>query len=157
MATQNYERFMRMALEEADIGGGEGNTAVGTVITKGDEVIAKGRNRVNSTHDFTAHCEIDALRNAENALGHYDFSGMTLLSTAEPCPLCCGAIMLTGISTVVMGQRIAPPRSRFGDYAIEKLIEMAKWDDKLEVVSGILPQECADMRQQWEERNAAKA
>ena len=154
---EDYERFMRMALEEANIGGGEGNSAVGTVIIKGDEVVAKGRNVVISTRDFTAHCEIDALRNAEKALGHHDFSGMALLTTAEPCPLCCGAIMLTGISTVVMGQRIARPPSRFGDYAIEKLIEMAKWDDRLKVVSGILPQECADMRRQWEERNAAKA
>ncbi len=153
----DHERFMRMALEEAEIGGGEGNTAVGTLITRGDEVIAKGRNLVNSTHDFTAHCEIDALRNAEKALGHYDLSGMTLLTTAEPCPLCCGAIMLTGISTVVMGQRMAPATSRFGDYAIDKLIQMAKWGDRLEVVSGILPQECAEMRRRWEERNAAKA
>ena len=152
---QDYERFMRMALDEAEIGGGEGNNAVGTVITRGDEVIAKGRNVVNSTHDFTAHCEIDALRNAEKSLGHFDFSGMTLISTAEPCPLCCGAIMLCGISTVVMGQRSAPPRNRFGDYTIEKLIEMSKWGDRIEVVSGVMPQECADMRAKWEVRNAA--
>ena len=96
-------------------------------------MVAKGRNRVNSTHDFTTHCEIDALRNSENSLGHFDFSGMTLLTTAEPCPLCWGAIMLCGISTVVMGQRSAPLGNRFGDHTIEKLIQMSKWDDRLEV------------------------
>ena len=155
--TQDQERFMRMAMVEAEKAGGEGNNAVGTVITRGDTVIAKGRNQVKTTLDITAHCETDALKNCGPALGHVDFSGLTLYSTAEPCPLCCGAIMVSGISTVVMGHILEPPRRRFGDYTIEKLIEMAKWGDRLQVVTGILPQECADMRFKWEERNASKA
>ena len=154
---QDHERFMRMALKEAAKAGGEGNTAVGTVITRGDTVVARGRNLVNSTLDVTAHCEVDALRSGGKALGHVDFSGHTLYTTAEPCPMCCGAIMVSGISTVVMGARPAPSRRRFGDYTIEKLIQMASWGDGLQVVTGIMPQACADMRRHWEERNFAGA
>ena len=153
---QDHERFMRLALEEAAKAGGEGNAAVGTVITRADTVVAKGRNLVNSTLDVTAHGETDALRKGGRALGHVDFSGHTLYTTAEPCPMCCGAIMVSGVSTVVMGARQYPSRHRFGDYAIEKLIQMANWGDRLQVVTGIMPQECADMRRQWEEWNAAK-
>ncbi len=87
---QDHDQFMRMALEEADNAGSEGNIAVGSVITSGDSVVAKGRNLVNSTLDVTAHCETDALRNGGKALGHVDFSGHTLYTTAEPCPMCCG-------------------------------------------------------------------
>ena len=155
--SQDHERFMRMALEEAEIAGGEGNSAVGTVITRGDTVVVKGRNQVTSKLDITAHCETDALVNCGPALGHVDFSGHTLYTTAEPCPMCCGALMVGGISTVVMGARLEPPRRLFGDYTIEKLIEMCSWGDRLQVVTGILPQECADMRKKWQERNAAKA
>ena len=151
---QDHERFMRMALEEAARAGAEGNNAVGTVITHGDEVVAKGRNRVNSTTDPTAHCETDAIREAGKATGKVDFTGHTLYTTAEPCPMCCGALMASGFSTVVMGARPEPARRRFGDYDIEKLIEMADWGDRLSVVTGILPRECADMRREWEERRA---
>ena len=149
---QEHERFMRIALEEADKAGSEGNVAVGSVITRGDIVVARGRNLVNSTLDVTAHCETDALRNAGKAMGHVDFSGHTLYTTAEPCPMCCGAIMASGISTVVMGARPEPAQRRYGDYTIEKLIQLATFGDKLQVVTGILPQACADMRRKWEEQ-----
>ena len=49
---QDHDHFMRMALEEADNAGSEGNIAVGSVITSGDSVVAKGRNLVNSTLDM---------------------------------------------------------------------------------------------------------
>ena len=117
----DHERIMRMALEEADRAGGEGNIAVGSIITLGDTIVAKGRNLVNSTLDVTAHCETDALRNAGKAVGHVDFSGHTLYTTAEPCPMCCGAIMVSGISTVVLGARPVLSQRRYGEYTIEGL------------------------------------
>lgn len=153
----DHDQFMRIALEEADKAGIEGNIAVGSVITIGDSVVARGRNLVSSTLDVTAHCETDALRNGGKALGHVDFSGHTLYTTAEPCPMCCGAIMASGMSTVVMGARPEPSQRRYGDYTIEKLIELAGFEHKLQVVTGILPQVCADVRRQWEERNASNS
>ena len=154
---QDHEQFMRIALEEADKAGSEGNIAVGSVITSGDSVVAKGRNLVSSSLDVTAHCEPDALRNGGKALGHVDFSGHTLYTTAEPCPMCCGAIMVSGISMVVMGARPEPSQRRYGDYTVEKLIQLAGFEQKLQVVTGILPQVCADLRRQWGERNANNA
>ena len=154
---QDHEQFMRIALEEADKAGSEGNIAVGSVITSGDSVVAKGRNLVSSSLDVTAHCETDALRNGGKALGHVDFSGHTLYTTAEPCPMCCGAIMVSGISMVVMGARPEPSQRRYGDYTVEKLIQLAGFEQKLQVVTGILPQVCADLRRQWEERNTSNA
>ena len=50
---QDHDQFMRMALEEADKAGSEGNIAVGSVIIMDDTVVAKGRNLVNSTLDVT--------------------------------------------------------------------------------------------------------
>jgi len=65
--------------------------------------------------------------------------------------------MASGISMVVMGARPEPSQRRYGDYTVEKLIQLAGFEQKLQVVTGILPQVCADLRRQWGERNANNA
>ncbi len=144
---EDHARFMRLALEEATIGGAEGNAAVGSVIVQGDTVVARGRNLVTTTSDPTAHAETVALRNAGAALQHTDFSGCTLYTTFEPCPMCCGAILVSGITTLVMGARPASTESRWGGYSVEKLIEFVAGGDRIDVVTGILIRECAEVRQ----------
>ena len=148
---QDHEKYMRMALEEGEKGGAEGNTAVGSVVVRGDTVVALGRNLVSSTHDATAHAETVAIRNAGAAQGHADLSGCTLYTTFEPCPMCCGAIMVSGIVTLVMGARHDLSVSKYGDYTVEKLVKMGKWGDRLHVVpETVLAQECVDIRRKWE-------
>jgi tRNA(adenine34) deaminase len=142
-----HERFMRIALEEAARGKAEGNVAVGSVIMQGATVVARGRNLVTSTFDPTAHAETVALREAGRALQRVDFSGCALYTTFEPCPMCCGAILASGISTLVMGGRPSLAQRFWGDYTVERLIEMAKRRDSIQVVTGILTQECVDIRQ----------
>lgn len=147
---QDHVRFMRMAIEEAAKAGREGNLAVGSVIVRDSSVVARGRNLVNTTFDLTAHAETVALREAGAALRQTDFSGCTLYTTFEPCPMCCGAIMIGGIATLVMGARPQPYQVRWGSYRVERLFQMANWGDNIEVVTGILPSECVDVRRQWE-------
>jgi tRNA(adenine34) deaminase len=143
---EDHERFMRLALEEAARGGAEGNVAVGSVIVQGNNVVARGRNLVATTLDPTAHAETVALRNAGTALQRVDFTGCTLYTTFEPCPMCCGAILASGITVLVMGARHAQAGSRWGDYTVEKLIALARRSGEITVVTGILTQECADIR-----------
>ncbi len=142
----DHERFMRIALEEAARGKAEGNVAVGSVIVQGDTIVARGRNLVTTTFDPTAHAETVALREAGRALKRVGFSGCVLYTTFEPCPMCCGAILASGITALVMGARAAPAERRWGDYTVEKLIELAGRGNTIEVVTGILTRECADIR-----------
>ena len=143
----DHERFMRMALDDAAQGKAEGNVAVGSVITQGDTVVARGRNLVTNTFDPTAHAETVALREAGRALQRVDFSGCVLYTTFEPCPMCCGAILASGISTLVMGGRPTSAERRWGEFTVERFVELAKRADSIQVVTGILPQECVDIRQ----------
>ena len=143
---EDHERLMRIALEEAARGGAEGNVAVGSIIVQDETVVARGRNLVTTDSDPTAHAETVALRNAGAALQRTDFSGCTLYTTFEPCPMCCGAILVSGITTLVMGARSAPPERRWGDYSVEALIAHTQRSDQIAVVTGILTQECADVR-----------
>ena len=137
---------MHIALDEAERAAAEGNTAVGSVLVRAERVVARGRNLVTSTSDPTAHAETVALRLAGNQLGYTDFSKSTLYTTFEPCPMCCGAILASGVQTLVMGARYVLAQSRWGGYTVEKLLELTNRTDKLIVITGILSEACADVR-----------
>ena len=110
-----HERFMRIAMGEARRGAAGGNVAVGSVVVHDENIIARGRNLVVTESDPTAHAETVALRNAGAAMGHTDFSGFTLYTTFEPCPMCCGTILASGVSTLVLGARFTDVSSRSGE------------------------------------------
>ena len=148
-----HERFIRLAIDEADKGGAEGNSAVGSIIVENNTVIGVGRNLVGASNDPTAHAETVALRETAAALGRSDFSGCALYTTFQPCPMCSGAIMVSGISTVVMGARPNPGESQYGDFSVEKLFQESGWGSKIEVVSGILTEECWKIRRDWAAKN----
>jgi guanine deaminase len=86
------DEFMKIAIMEAEKGilsrdGGP----FGAVIVKDGVVIAKGHNRVISSHDPTAHAEIVAIRLASAILERFDLSDCELYTTCEPCPMCYSA------------------------------------------------------------------
>ena len=70
-------------------------------------------------------------------MGDTDFSGFTLYTTFEPYPMCCGAILASGVSTLVLGARFSDGSSQWGDYALEKLLEMTGRGGQLRVVTGV--------------------
>ena len=142
----DHERYMRIALEEAELGAAEGNVAVGSILVSAEKVVARGRNLVTSTSDPTAHAETVALRHAGEQLGHTDFSNLTLYTTFEPCPMCCGAILSSGVHKLVMGARHDLTQSNWGAYTVEKLLDLTNRASQLIVVTGILTRECGDVR-----------
>ena len=75
----------------------------GAVVVKDGKVISKGHNHVVINNDPTHHGEIDAIRKAGKKLKTFDLSGCTLYTTAEPCPMCLGAILWANISKVYYG------------------------------------------------------
>ena len=158
----SYEKFMRIALEEAEKSANEGNQGVGSVILRGGtrEIIGRGRNLENTTHDPTAHAESMAIRNhaslfpgpeTQRSWDQYfsdppSLSGAMLFSTFEPCPMCCGAILATGISTLILGGRPKSGTSRWGDYTLERLVELTDRHNEVEIITGVLSNECFDIR-----------
>ena len=144
-----HERFMEVAIEEAQKAKAEGNVPVGTVIVRGEEIVARGRNLVYTTMDPTAHSETVALRQAGPALEQLDLSGCTLYTTFEPCPMCCGAILVAQISTLVMGGRYNPAGSSYGTYSVEKLLGLVGWGSRLELITGVLQGQGEDIMRAW--------
>ena len=64
----------------------------GCVIEKDGRVIGRGTNVVTSTHDPTAHAEIQAIREACAHLGDFQLNGCRVYTSCEPCPMCLGAL-----------------------------------------------------------------
>jgi tRNA(adenine34) deaminase len=99
----DHARYLDLTLEEAELGRREGAAPVGSVIVAPDgTILSRGRNRVLSQGDQTAHAEVDAIRNAGVAIATPPPGGGWILYTsAEPCLMCLGAILLCPIQTVV--------------------------------------------------------
>lgn len=96
--------FMKMALEEAYEGIQKGHGGpFGAVVVKSGEIVGCGHNRVLYKKDPTCHGEIEAIRDACRNLGTHDLSNCVLYTTAEPCPMCLGAIMWSNIREVYYG------------------------------------------------------
>lgn len=101
-STSSNEAFMREAIALAvdNVQSGRGGPFAALVVKEGEEV-ARGTNRVTSINDPTAHAEVIAIRNACEALGHFELTGCTLYATCEPCPMCLGAIYWARLDRVV--------------------------------------------------------
>jgi guanine deaminase len=99
---------MKLAVDEARKGiNARHGGPFGCVIVRDGEVIGSGHNEVIKQNDPTCHGEMMAIRNACKKLGSYDLSGCELYTTAEPCPMCRGAIMWANISKVYYGCNVA--------------------------------------------------
>jgi tRNA(adenine34) deaminase len=97
------ERFMRIALAEAERAARCGEVPVGCVITMGGAIIARAHNRTEELRTPVAHAELLAIRQALTHSQTRWLDGATLYVTLEPCPMCAGAIVLARIARVVFG------------------------------------------------------
>ena len=136
------ERFMKMALREAEEAGRKGEVPVGAILVKEDRVLAKDHNRCIELNDPTAHAEVLVLRKGGKALGNYRLNDTVMYVTAEPCPMCVSAMIHGRISRLVFGA----PEPKFG--AVEskfRLLEGNGFNHKVKVEQGVLEKECAEI------------
>jgi len=133
---------MRMALEEAQKAGQNGEVPVGAILVKGDQVLARDHNRCIEYNDPTAHAEILVLRKGGKASGNYRLNETVMYVTAEPCPMCASAMVHGRVSKLVFGT-LEP---KFG--AIESKFQFLKdssLNHRVEVEGGILEKECGEV------------
>jgi tRNA(adenine34) deaminase len=143
MVDQEFdEKYMRMALEEAQKAGRRGEVPVGAVLLKGGQVLSKDHNRCIELSDPTAHAEVLVLRRGGKILRNYRLNDTMMYVTAEPCPMCVSAMVHSRISRLVFGT-LEP---KFG--AVESKIKLLNdhgLNHKIKVDRGILEKECASL------------
>lgn len=101
-------QYMKLAVEEAENGirAGHGGP-FGCVIVKENQVVGRGHNEVVKQKDPTCHGEIMAIRNACQNLGTFNLAGCKLYTTAQPCPMCQGAVQWANITKIYYGCHIS--------------------------------------------------
>lgn len=81
-----------------------GDVPVGAVVFSPEgEVLGVGVNRREANNDPTAHAEVEAIRQACEALGRWRLDGCELVVTLEPCTMCAGAILGARVSSLIFG------------------------------------------------------
>lgn len=94
---------MDAAVQEARAGLDEGGIPIGSVLVHDGEIIGRGRNRRVQRDSAILHAEMDAIENAGRRTADV-YAGSVIYSTLSPCDMCSGAILLYGISRVVVGE-----------------------------------------------------
>lgn len=136
-------RFMKEALRQAALAVEEGEVPVGAVITKGDEIVAVGRNRRETGKSALAHAELEAIAEACRRLGGWRLWECTLYVTLEPCPMCAGAIINARIPRLVFGAKDEKAGSAGSVVDLFSL----PYNHRPQVVTGVLEEECAGLLQ----------
>ena len=150
------DSYMGEALALAEEAARAGEVPVGAVVVYEGAVIGRGFNRPVSTHDPTAHAEIQALRQASEYMGNYRLPGAELYATLEPCAMCAGAIMHARVSRVVFGTR--DPKTGVCGSTVD-LFGVASLNHHATVVGGVREAEAVELLRRFfaERRNRRPA
>jgi len=130
---------MRRALGLARAAGARGEVPIGALAVRDGQVIAAASNRMERLGDATAHAEMLVLRRAARAVGGWRLSGVTVVVTLEPCPMCAGAMVQSRVDRCVYGAR--DPK-KGADGSVYEVLRNPRNNHVPVVVEGVLGEEC---------------
>ena len=128
------ERFMRLALQQANYAAERGEVPIGAVVVVNGKVIARSHNMTETLTDPTAHAEMQAITMATDAFGGKYLTDATIYVTVEPCSMCAAALGWAQLGRLVYGA--SDPKRGYTLYSPNLL------HPKTKVSAGILKEEC---------------
>jgi len=134
---------MQQALALANQAATFNDVPVGSLIVNDQgEIIGVGENLREKNNDPTAHAEIVAIKNAAQKIGNWRLDDLTMVVTLEPCAMCAGAIVQTRMKRLVFG---AFDEKAGAVGSIWDVVRDTRALTKIEVISGVLEKECAQV------------
>ena len=136
------EKWMQIALHEANLAMNENEIPVGAVLIKNGKLIAQSHNQPIRKNDPTAHAEIQLLRKAGEQQKNYRLIGSTIYVTLEPCTMCFGAMVHARIERIVFGA------SDFKTGVCGSCINLNKenfFNHKISITGGVLENESSEL------------
>ncbi|MBX9576969.1 MAG: tRNA adenosine(34) deaminase TadA [Chthoniobacterales bacterium] len=131
--------FMSQALRQAVKAYEAEEVPVGAVIVREGRIIARAFNQVETLKDATAHAEILAITQAEQALGDWRLNECDLYVTKEPCPMCAGASVNARVKRVIFG--CGDPRGG-GAGGLLNILQLPTLNHRCDITSGVREEEC---------------
>ena len=136
------EKYMKAAIREAKKAYALDEVPIGCVIVQNDKIIARGYNRRNTDKNTLAHAEMSAIKKASKKTGDWRLEDCTMYVTLEPCQMCAGAIVQSRLGKVVIGS-MNPKVGCAG--SVINLLQMKQFNHQVEMVTGVLEEECSTM------------
>ena len=96
-------QMLSIAKAEAILGREQGGIPIGAALVANDRVLGVGHNRRLQAGSVIRHAEMDALEQAGRQPASI-YRRCTMYTTLSPCAMCTGAVLLYGISRVVIGE-----------------------------------------------------
>ena len=158
IATEEDIMWMKHALTLADKAESIGEVPVGACVVLNGELISEGFNTPITDNDPSAHAELRAVKEAAAAVQNYRLIDAALYVTLEPCSMCAGMLVHARVKRVVFGAKDAKTGAAG---SVMNLLQHPALNHQLEVVSGVLADECANklsdfFRKRRKEIKAAK-
>ncbi len=140
------ETLMREALRMARKAFDADEVPVGAVIVRDGRIIARACNQVELLKDATAHAEMLAITQAEEAVGDWRLSDCDIYVTKDPCVMCAGALVNARMRRVVFG--CGDPRAGGAGGATD-VFSIPGLNHRCFVTSGVLADDCAALLQSF--------
>ncbi|TNV71952.1 hypothetical protein FGO68_gene14842 [Halteria grandinella] len=172
MESYDCEKYMLLALEQAELGLKSGEVPVGCIFLHepSQTVLARSHNLTNQTKNATTHCEINCIREITANVSQVSdsqgkdasqddasrvLSECVLFVTVEPCIMCAYALHLAGIRKVVFGCE----NDKFGGNGSIISLNKFKKDEGMgyQVEKGIMKEEAVRLLQRFYEHGNEKA
>ncbi len=136
------EKYMRIALKEAQKAAILDEVPVGAIIVKDDKIVARGHNLREKSNDPTSHAEVNAIRKACKKLNSWRLEDATIYVTIEPCSMCAGTLLQCRIGRIVYGAD--DPKGGAIHSSLE-LFSSKNINHHPEIVGGVLKEECSSL------------
>jgi tRNA(adenine34) deaminase len=152
---QSDQYFMGEALRQALRAYEAEEVPVGAVVVREGRILARASNQVEVLKDATAHAEMLAITQAEEALGDWRLNECTLYVTKEPCAMCAGAIVHARLGRVVFGASDSKAGAAGG---VINLLQFPGFNHHCAITRAVREEECRKLLQSFflEQRSKPK-
>ena len=151
---EEHVHWMDEAIREAKKAESVGEVPIGAVVVLHNEIIGRGHNLRETSHDPTAHAEMIAIREASLHLNAWRLLDCRLYVTLEPCPMCAGAIVQARVPQVIFGA--ADPKAGCAG-TLMNLLQEERFNHRVDVVGGVSAEACGELLTQFFRRLRRRA
>jgi tRNA(Arg) A34 adenosine deaminase TadA len=127
-----------------------GNHPFGALLVLNGKIVAESENSVITDSDVTRHAELNLISKFVHKFTEAERKEMVLYSSTEPCAMCTGAIVWSGIETVVYGcsSELLNQIAR-GSFTIECRKILAHSSNTYQITGPLLEEEASKLHKEY--------
>ena len=140
------EKYMEIAMKEAEKAYKKNEVPVGCVIVKNNKILAKTHNLKENKHSALYHAELIAIKKVSKKLKNWRLIDCEMYITMQPCPMCASAIKQSRIKKIYYGT------DNKNNNISNKILNENDINEKIEIIPYILEDKCKEIVQKFFEK-----